>query len=218
MITKDHSVPCCSRVTFGGAIKIEFDEAILRGGPNWRASLMREWEGGRGKVLSKRDFPILKDKRFRRCSHQILCSPVLKADSLQDVEVKLVLALLPRELGISEDPSISFLPNFPEYEGWKKFPDTVKKEWLKILVSPVCDGVNDAVSLVIWCVHDLCALVPDLSCVGAGIEEMVHGFNFFSTEHVDRWADKTPFWKVIPSENARMSDKPEEESNFWPVF
>jgi hypothetical protein len=52
---------------------------------------------------------------------------MMKADSLQDVEAALVPAMLPRELGISEDPSISFLPNLPEYEAWKKLPDTVKK-------------------------------------------------------------------------------------------
>ena len=69
--------------------------------------------------LSKRDFPILKDNRFRRCSHQILCSPMMKADSFQDVEGALVPAMLPRELGISEDPPISFLPDLPEYEAWK---------------------------------------------------------------------------------------------------
>jgi hypothetical protein len=44
---------------------------------------------------------------------------MIEADSFQDTDTSLVPTMLPRELGIYEDPPISFLPDLPEYEAWK---------------------------------------------------------------------------------------------------
>jgi hypothetical protein len=81
--------------------------------------------GGRGWVKNWGGPPILEDKKFWGSADQILCSPMLKADSFQNVEATLVPAVVPREVVIPEDPSISFLPYLPENEAWEKFPNTV---------------------------------------------------------------------------------------------
>ena len=41
---------------------------------------------------------------------------MMEADSFHDTDAALVPTTLPRELGISEDPPIPFLPDLPEYE------------------------------------------------------------------------------------------------------
>ena len=50
---------------------------------------------------------------------------MLKVDSFQNVEVTMVPAVVPREVDILEEISISFLPHLPENEAWKKLPNTI---------------------------------------------------------------------------------------------
>ena len=76
---------------------------------------MKNWGG----------LPVLKDQKFYGIADQIFFSPMLEVDSFQNVEATLVPVVVPREVDIPEEPSISFLPHLLENEAYKKLPDMV---------------------------------------------------------------------------------------------
>jgi hypothetical protein len=47
VITKYHTITCCPRVTLGGSIEVEFDEAF-RGGGLMRGAALKRLSGERG--------------------------------------------------------------------------------------------------------------------------------------------------------------------------
>ena len=63
--------------------------------------------------------PVLKDQKFYGSADQIFFSPILKVDGFQNVEATLVPAVVPREVIIPENPSVSFLPHLPKNEAEK---------------------------------------------------------------------------------------------------
>jgi hypothetical protein len=67
---------------------------------------------------------------------------------------------------------------------------------MKSPVPSVRNSINDTISMEIRGAHDKRCLIPNLSRIRAGIEEMIHGFGCLSTKHANRGPNKTPFRKV----------------------
>ena len=64
---------------------------------------------------------------------------------------------------------------------------------MEYLVPPVLNGINDIISFTVLDTYDKHSLIPYLSSIRAGIEEVIHGLVYFSTENIDRWPNKTSF-------------------------
>jgi hypothetical protein len=117
---------------------------------------------------------MLEDDEFRRGATPRIISPVLQSNGFQDVDSTLLPTRLPGLRDLTEDPSVPLFPNLPEDEAWEELPNPIKEGGLERMISPFCNGGDNAFSLSIRCAHDDGHLIPELRCVRARVQKVIY--------------------------------------------